>query len=222
VEREERARRAVTDERLRIARELHDVVAHHVSVMGVQAGAARRVLAADPDRAAEALAAIEESGRQAVGELQKLVGFLRSADETNGMAPQPTMDDLPRLLDQTRATGLPVELRTIGAPRPVTASVALSIYRIVQEGLTNALKHAGPVPTTVVLTYGLDSLDVEIVNARGTLRPSPGGGRGLLGMRERVAMLGGRFEAGATTDGGFRVAAGLPTMTPYEQAVTPA
>ena len=218
VEREERAKRAVVDERVRIARELHDVVAHHVSVMGLQAGAARRILATDPDRALGALTSIEESGRQAVGELQKLVGFLRSGDDSDLHGPQPTLDELDRLLDQTRAAGIPVEKRVIGRERPVPASVALSAYRIIQEALTNTLKHAGSVPTTVVLTYTTGTLDVEVVNRRGAVASTPGGGRGLMGMRERVAMVGGTFRSGTTGDGGYRVAASLPTGTAYDEA----
>lgn len=217
AEREERARQAVVEERVRIARELHDVVAHHVSVMGVQAGAARRILAADPERATEALASIEGSGRLAVSELQKLVGFLRSRDEADlPTGPQPTLDDLDALIEQTAAAGLPVERRVIGRPRPIPDSVALSVYRIVQESLTNALKHAGSVPTHVVLTFTRDTLEVEVVNRRGTHPASPGGGRGLVGMRERVAMLGGAFSSGMTGDGGYRVAASLPTGTAYD------
>jgi signal transduction histidine kinase len=217
AEREERARRAVVDERVRIARELHDVVAHHVSVMGVQAGAARRILANDPVRASEALLSIEESGRQAVGELQKLVGFLRSGDEGDPIGPQPTLADLDRLFEQTGAAGLQVELRIIGAERPVPSSVSLSAYRIIQESLTNVLKHAGPVPVTVVLTYTAGSLDVEVVNRGGGGASKPGGGRGLMGMRERATMLGGTFRAGATNGGGYRVAVSLPTGTAYDE-----
>jgi signal transduction histidine kinase len=221
AEREIRTRQAVMDERVRIARELHDVVAHHVSVMGVQAGAARRIMSTHPEQATAALEAIEESGRQAVGELQKLVGFLRSTDEADTTGPQPTMDDLESLCDQLRGAGLPVERRTIGRPRPVPDSVALSAYRIIQEALTNTLKHAGSVPTHVVLTYGSGSLDVEVVNRRGQQPARPGGGRGLLGMRERAAMLGGTFSSGVTTDGGYRIAASLPTGTAYDgSAVT--
>jgi signal transduction histidine kinase len=215
-EREERARRAVVDERVRIARELHDVVAHHVSVMGVQAGAARRVLTSDRDMATRALESIEASGRQAVSELQKLVGFLRSGDDVDSLGPQPTLDDLGALIAQLESAGLPVERRTIGAARPVPASVSLSAYRIIQEALTNTLKHAGPVPASVVLTFTRGSLDVEVVNRRSTQSPTPGGGRGLVGMRERVAMLGGSFASGMTPDGGYRIAASLPTGTAYD------
>jgi signal transduction histidine kinase len=186
--------------------------------MGVQAGAARRIMANDPDQATKARSAIEESGRQAVGELQKLVGFLRSGDDADSSGPQPTLDDIDQLLDQLRATGLPVELRIIGRTRPVPDSVALSAYRIVQESLTNTLKHAGSVATYVVLTYGRGSLDVEVVNRRGRQAAKPDGGRGLVGMRERAAMLGGTFTSGMTADGGYRVAASLPTGTAYDSS----
>ncbi len=216
AEREVRAQRAVVDERVRIARELHDVVAHHVSVMGVQAGAARRILTSDPTRASQALEAIEESGRQAVGELQKLVGFLRAGNEVDSTGPQPTLEDVDKLFEQIGVAGLPVEKRVIGHPRAVPDSVALSAYRIIQESLTNALKHAGPVPTAVILTYTKGSLDVEVVNRRGVTQPNPGGGRGLVGMRERVSMLGGSFSSGMSADGGYRVAASLPTGTAYD------
>lgn len=218
AEREERAKRAVLDERVRIARELHDVVAHHVSVMGVQAGAARRILASDPGRASDALFSIEESGRQAVSELQKLVGFLRSGDDGDPGGPQPSLAELDRLIEQTRAAGMPVAVRVIGRERPVPASVALSAYRIIQEALTNALKHAGPVPATVVLTYTTGSLDVEVVNRAGRAVSDPGGGRGLMGMRERATMLGGTLRVGSTVDGGYRVAARLPTGTAFDEA----
>lgn len=215
AEREDRARRAVLDERVRIARELHDVVAHHVSVMGVQAAGARTVLDDDPQRAASALSSVEESGRQAVSELQRLVGFLRQNDTPDDGHPQPTLDDIDQLV---ASAGLPVRLQWVGRSRPVPSSVALSAYRIVQESLTNVLKHAGPVPTTVVVSYTRDALQVEVRNERGgALASSNGSGRGLLGMRERVAMLGGRFEHGVAHGGGYRVFASLPTSDAYER-----
>jgi signal transduction histidine kinase len=230
AEREERARRAVLDERVRIARELHDVVAHHVSVMGVQAAGAQRVLGSDPQRAATALAAVEESGRQAVSELQRLVGFLREGDTpqgdpSEGTHPQPTLEDLDRLV---ASAGLPARLQWIGRPRPVPSSVALSAYRIVQESLTNVLKHAGPVATTVIVTYTTVALQVEVRNERGAIdvyrargngAAINGSGRGLLGMRERVAMLGGRFDHGAAEGGGYHVLAVLPTSDAYDREV---
>ena len=215
AEREERARRAVLDERVRIARELHDVVAHHVSVMGVQAAGARRVLGSDPQRAADALSSVEESGRQAVSELQRLVGFLRQNDRPDDGHPQPTLDDLDQLV---ASSGLPVRLQWVGRSRPVPSSVALSAYRIVQESLTNVRKHAGPVETTVVVTYTTDALQVEVRNERGdAVGSGNGSGRGLLGMRERVAMLGGRFEHGLAHGGGYRVFAALPTSDAYDR-----
>ena len=220
AEREERARQAVTTERVRIARELHDVVAHHVSVMGVQASAARRMLDRDSAKAAEALGYVEESGRQAVSELQRLVGFLRSERDDERLAPQPTLDGLPKLIETTRTAGLPVELRTIGHARSLPSSVELSAYRIVQEALTNVVRHAPGAPTTVVLSYLPDALQVEIVNgpaaAGATVATGPGGGRGLVGMRERAAVLEGRFEHGPTTGGGYRVVARLPNTSGYE------
>ena len=219
AEREERARQAVTNERVRIARELHDVVAHHVSVMGVQASAARRMLDRDSAKAAEALGYVEESGRQAVSELQRLVGFLRSERDDESLAPQPTLDGLPQLVDSTRSTGLPVELRVIGHARALPSSVELSGYRIVQEALTNVVRHAPGASTTVVLSYLPDALQVEVVNgpaAPGAVRSGPGGGRGLVGMRERASVLDGRFEHGPTAGGGYRVVARLSSASGYE------
>jgi signal transduction histidine kinase len=154
----------------------------------------------DPQRASAALGAVEESGRQAVGELQRLVGFLRQNDAPDDAQPQPTMENLDRLV---ASSTLPARLEWIGRARPVPSSVSLSAYRIVQESLTNVLKHAGPVPTTVVVTYTADALQVEVCNERGhAMAAGNGSGRGLLGMRERVAMLGGRFEHGPAGGGG--------------------
>jgi signal transduction histidine kinase len=219
AEREERARQAVTNERVRIARELHDVVAHHVSVMGVQASAARRMLDRDSAKAAEALGYVEESGRQAVSELQRLVGFLRAETDDETLAPQPTLDGLPKLIDSTRSAGLPVELRVIGHARALPSSVELSGYRIVQEALTNVVRHAPGAATTVVLTYLSEALQVEVVNgppSSGATGTGRGGGRGLVGMRERASVLGGTFEHGPTAGGGYRVAARLPSASGYE------
>ncbi len=217
-EREERAKRAVLDERVRIARELHDVVAHHVSVMGVQAAGARRILDSDPDRASIALASVEESSRQAVSELQRLVGVLRSDSDGLDAAPQPTLGSLQPLVDKTKEAGLPVELRRVGRSRPLPSSVELSAYRIVQESLTNVLKHAPGASTTVVLTFMEATLGVEIVNqaSPNPHRSEPGGGRGMVGMRERAAMLGGDLQFGPAPGGGFRVAATLPTGSSYD------
>ena len=219
AEREERARQAVTNERVRIARELHDVVAHHVAVMGVQASAARRMLERDPAKAAEALGNVEMSGRQAVGELQRLVGFLRSDDDGTALEPQPGLDGIPRLVEATRTAGIPVQMRTIGRRRPMPSSVELSAYRIVQEALTNVVRHAPGADTTVVLTHLDDALQVEVVNGSATnptARSGPGGGRGLLGMRERTAVLGGTFDHGPVVGGGYRIRARLPVASGYE------
>ena len=213
TEREARAQQAVVAERVRIARELHDVVAHHVSVMGVQAAAARHVMAKDPERAAEALGTVESSARQAVEELQRLVGILREAPSDGIDAPQPTLDGLPALVDTLAAAGLPVELREIGRSPAMPDSVGLSAHRIVQEALTNVMRHAPGAETTVVLTHLAGVLQVEVVNGpapAGATPAGPGGGRGLLGMRERAAMLGGTIEAGPLPRGGYRVAATLP------------
>ena len=223
AERELRARQAVVEERVRISRELHDVVAHHVSVMGVQAAGARAVLDRDPDRAREALEAVEHAGRTAVAELQKLVGLLRDADEAGSAAPQPTMEDLEELITSTRRTGLPVELRVIGRRRPVPSSLALSVFRIVQEALTNIMKHAPGAATTVVISYTAGGVTVEVVNDHppGAPKTEPGGGRGMIGMRERAGMLGGTFSAGPVPGGGYRVAAELPSGTSFDTEAVP-
>jgi signal transduction histidine kinase len=223
AEREARARRAVLDERVRIARELHDVVAHHVSVMGVQAAGARRILEADPARAADALASVEDSSRQAVTELHRLVGFLRSEEDETSIEPQPTIEDLDELIERVGEAGLPVEVRRIGRARELPLAVGLSAYRIIQEALTNVIKHAGSAPTTVILSYLDQALELQVVNGRGTSGPNtPGesGGRGQLGMRERATMVGGDLSVGPIKGGGYRVAARLPTEGIYEDGMT--
>jgi signal transduction histidine kinase len=212
-EREEKARRAVIDERVRIARELHDVVAHHVSLMGVQAAAARRVLGRQPDKAEEALTAIEGASRQAVAEMHRLLGVLRHEGERESFAPQPSLSQLPSLVGQIRDAGLPVELSVEGEERPVPPSVDLSAYRIVQEALTNTLKHAGPAKAAVRVRYGETALDIEVMDdGRGPAVNGNGasGGNGLVGMRERVGMLGGELQAGYYPGVGFSVRAHLP------------
>jgi signal transduction histidine kinase len=212
-EREENAQRAVLDERVRIARELHDVVAHHVSVMGVQAGAARRILDKQPAKAQEALSSIEVSSRQAVDELHRLLGFLRQDSQQDDLAPQPSLQQLDTLVTEMKEAGLPVEVRIDGEVRPLPPSVDLSAYRIVQEALTNSLKHAGPARASVTLRYTDRAVDLEILDdGRG---PAPDGGReiegrGLVGMRERVSLHGGSLKAGRVPGGGFGVTASLP------------
>jgi signal transduction histidine kinase len=208
-ERELRARRAVIDERLRIARELHDVVAHHVSVMGVQAAAARRVLARRPQDADRALGTIEASSRSAVSELHQLLGFLRNSD-TDDRAdvvapPQPTLADLEELVIS------PATLHVVGEPTSLSAGVELSIYRIVQEALTNARKHARAERVDVVLAYEPRRVVIEILDdGRGASVVPSGGGQGTRGMRERASLHGGTIDIGPRLGGGFRVRAVFP------------
>ena len=210
-EREENARRAVIEERVRIARELHDVVAHHVSVMGVQAGAARKVLQRAPEKALEALASIEASSRQAVAELQRLPGFLRQEGEQDTVAPQPDTSQIGKLVEHVRQAGLAVEMHVEGEPRSLPPSVDLSAYRIVQEALTNTLKHAGPATASLTIRYGPESIDIEVIdNGKGSSELSGAAGNGLIGIRERVGLLGGQLEAGPRASGGFAVKATLP------------
>jgi signal transduction histidine kinase len=213
----EEARHAVTAERTRIARELHDVVAHSVSVMVVQAGAARRVLGNDPDRASEAMASIESTGRQSLNELRRLLGMLRQADGGDtGRVPQPSIEHVEALLGQAREAGLPVELVVEGDPRPLAPGVDLSAYRIVQEALTNTIKHAGPAHASVRLCYGADTLELVISDdGRGAdcdeaERNGTAAGHGIVGMRERVSLFGGDIQVGNRPGGGFTVRATLP------------
>jgi signal transduction histidine kinase len=211
-ERERNARRAVLDERVRIARELHDVVAHHVSVMGVQAGAARRIMTRQPEQAQQALSSIESSSRQAVAELQHLLGFLR-ADQVDALAPQPDLNGLPDLIAQAGSGPLTVDLQVEGNRRPLSGVLELSAYRLIQEALTNAMKHSGGTAAQVRLSYGAHSLDIAVCdNGTGGEDPSIGaaGGHGLIGMRERVRLHGGQLRAGPLPDGGFGVHARLP------------
>jgi signal transduction histidine kinase len=214
-DRENRAALAVAAERQRIARELHDVVAHSVSVMVVQTTAARRVLASRPERAAEAMAQVEATGRQSLVELRRILGVLRAEVEAGPvLTPQPRLEFLDDLVMQFRATGMPVEVRVDGTPRSLASGVDLSAYRIVQEALTNVLKHAGDARAVVHVTYGADELVLCISDdGRG---PRPGsaengsGGHGLVGMRERVTLLGGELRVGPRGGGGFEVRAALP------------
>jgi signal transduction histidine kinase len=213
IEREENAQRAVLDERVRIARELHDVVAHHVSVMGIQAGAARKVLNKQPDKANEALSTIEASSRQAISELHRLLGFLRPKNQVEGVAPQPSLKYLDILVEEIRNSGLPVEIRIIGKEQTIPEIIDVSAYRIIQEALTNILKHAGPAKATVTLKYLHDMIELDISdNGKGKVTNSEKkpGGRGIIGMKERVNLHGGELETGNKPDGGFFVRAKLP------------
>jgi signal transduction histidine kinase len=209
-ERDLAAREAVVEERARIARELHDAIAHNVSMMVVQAGAERRVLPADEGATREVLETIEQIGRGALTEMRRLVGMLRT-DEAGPLAPQPGLADLDRLVAQVRDAGLPVDLHVEGDRRELPVGVELSAYRIVQEALTNALKHAGDAHASVFVQYRPDSLVIEVVDdGAGAVADLPAGGHGLAGMRERVALYGGRFDAGRRDAGGFAVRVLLP------------
>jgi signal transduction histidine kinase len=209
-ERDLAAREAVVEERARIARELHDAIAHNVSMMVVQAGAERRVLDGNGSSTGEVLETIEQIGRGALTEMRRLVGMLRS-DNGDPLAPQPGLGDLPRLVGQVREAGLPVDLHVEGEPRELPVGIELSAYRIVQEALTNALNHAGEAHALVRVGYGADSLELEIVDDGAGSEPRAGsGGHGLVGMRERVALYGGRFDAGRRPSGGFGVRVLLP------------
>jgi signal transduction histidine kinase len=204
------AAEAAESERRRIARELHDIISHGLGLVVLQAGVADRVLDRDPNRAREALQQIRETGQEALGELSTLVGLIRDDGRTPA-EPQPTLADLDRLVAGTRAAGLDVEVRSEGTARLLPPAVELSAYRVVQEGLTNALKHAGRARITVVLGYRDDGLDVEVRDDGGGARAGAGGRHGLSGLRERVTVFGGRFEAGSRPEGGWRVRASFPT-----------
>jgi signal transduction histidine kinase len=209
---EQNTRGAIVAERLRIARDLHDVVAHHVSVMGVQAGAARRVLDKDPELAREALQTVESTARTAIGELRGLLGVLRAEDaeppDTHGASPG--LDQLDELVTTARAAGLQVTHGVYGEPRPVPQGVALSAYRVVQEALTNVVKHAGARQAEVRVRYLDHALEIEVTDdGRGPGKPAEGG-FGLVGMRERVAVHGGELEAGPRRNAGYRIRASLP------------
>jgi signal transduction histidine kinase len=211
-EREERARSAVTEERARIARELHDVVGHSVSVMTVQASAVRRLLRPEQEREREALLVVERTGREALAEMRRMVGVLRRPEEGPALAPQPSLEHVERLVEQAREAGLSVELRVEGDRQPLPAGVDLTAYRLVQEGLTNALKHARAERAQVVVRYGDGDLEVTVSdNGRGA-GSGDGGGHGLMGMRERVAVYGGELEAGPQAEGGYRLRAKLPVV----------
>jgi signal transduction histidine kinase len=213
-EREEEAKRAVADERLRIAQELHDVVAHSMGVIAVQAGVGAHVIDTDPQEAKQSLEAISATSRGTLTEIRRLLGVLR-ADEAGGYQPAPGLGDLTRLVAEVESTGLPVAVRFDGAPGNLPPGVDLTAYRIVQEALTNVMKHAGPAHATVTIGYEPEAVRLEVVDdGRGVNGSASGGGHGLLGMRERVAVYGGTLETGPVTGGGYRVAARLPYGAP--------
>ncbi len=211
-EREERARSAVTEERARIARELHDVVGHSVSVMTVQASAVRRLLRPEQQREREALLVVEQTGREALAEMRRMVGVLRRPEEAPALAPQPSLGRLDELAAQAREAGLRVELRIEGDPLPLPAGVDLTAYRLVQEGLTNALKHARAERAQVLVRYGDGDIEVTVADDGRGAGSGDGGGHGLVGMRERVAVYGGELEAGPRPEGGYRLRARLPLV----------
>jgi signal transduction histidine kinase len=198
----------VLDERTHIARELHDVVAHHVSLIGVQAGAARTALASSPDATRDALLAIEASSRAAVGEMHALLGALRDGDDGAPLAPQPGLAQLEPLVATFRATGLDVQLDACRAA-DLPPALDLTCFRIVEEALTNVVRHSGARSATVRVQVDADEVRVTITDP-GPAVGGPGRGRGLVGLAERVALFGGRHRAGPTGSGGFEVAATLP------------
>jgi signal transduction histidine kinase len=203
---------AVEEERARIARELHDVIAHSLSVMVVQAGAGEQIAKRAPERVGEPLRQIQATGRQALAEMGRLLGILRGGEEL-GLEPQPGVGDLDALLAQTRKAGLPVELTVEGAPRPLPPGLDLSAYRIVQEALTNTRKHAGDARAQVCLRYFADALEIEVLDDGTASGNGLGGGHGLVGMRERVAVFGGSLATGPRPEGCFAVNATLPLGT---------
>jgi signal transduction histidine kinase len=208
-ERVEEARLAVAEERTRIARELHDVVAHAMSTIVLEAGAERVNLDEGQASARQALHSIERTGRQALAEMRRLVGVLRTENEEPELLPQPSLTQLDLLIEQVGGAGLPVELRLVGEPVQLAPGLDISAYRIVQEALTNVLKHGGDARAKVVVAYGDRLLEIEIVDDGRGGTPN-GGGHGIVGMRERVALFGGSLEAGGREGGGFAVRARLP------------
>jgi|SRR5215212_1832578 signal transduction histidine kinase len=212
-QRAEEARAAVAEERARIARELHDVVGHAVSVMTVQASGVRRLLHEDQEREREALMIVEQTGREALAEMRRLVGVLRRPEEAPALAPQPSLQHLDRLVEQAREAGLPVDVQIEGEAKELPAGVDLTAYRLVQEALTNAIKHAKATKAEVLVRYedGLVELNVVDDGQGASDGSSESGGHGLVGMRERVTVYGGELEAGPRPNGGFALKARLPT-----------
>jgi signal transduction histidine kinase len=209
-ERERTHQIAVAEERARIARELHDVVAHGVSVIAVQADAAEAALEHDPARAGVPLRTIRGSAHDALGEMRRMLGVLRAGDEGSEHSPQPGLAQLPALLEHARAAGVPVELEITGEPRPLPPSLDLTAYRIVQEALTNVRKHAPGAPTTISVGWAPAALLLEVRDAGPGPNGTDPGGHGLVGMQERVRIHGGRLRTGAAPGGGFEVVVELP------------
>jgi signal transduction histidine kinase len=210
LERDASAREAVAAERARIARELHDIVGHAISVIVLQARGGRRRLVDDPQDTSRALDAIEHAGEQALGEMRRLLGLLRSADEELGLAPRPGLARMDELAAQLTATGLPVAVMVEGEPFELPPGIDVSAYRIVQEALTNALKHAGPAHAQVTVRYRPDELELEVCDDGPGTGNGGGSGHGLAGLRERVAVYGGELESGGLPEGGYALRARLP------------
>jgi signal transduction histidine kinase len=205
----ERERKAVTQERGRIARELHDIVSHSISVITIQTQAVRRRLGPENDAEIEDLRVIENTAREAMTEMRRLLGALRADGDTAPLSPQPGIGQLERLVSETSAVGVPVDLRIVGDPKPLPPGVDVTAYRIVQEALTNVRKHAAGARTAVVVSYSPECIELQIENEGRGLRETPSGGNGLIGMRERVALYGGTLEAGHR-EKSFQVKATLP------------
>jgi signal transduction histidine kinase len=217
---EERVRSAAAEERRHMARELHDVVAHGVSVMVIQAGAARQVLEASPDRAEESLLTVESTGRDVMAELRRLLGVLNDDGEATGLAPQPGIDQLGALVERVHEAGLPASLRVEGTPTPLPTSLDVTAYRIVQEALTNALRYAHRAATLVLVAYEPTQLRLEILDdgPNAAAEATEGSGRGLVGMEQRAALVGGRLTTGPRLGGGYAVRAWLPLEAALEPA----
>jgi signal transduction histidine kinase len=205
----EQAMAAVVEERTRIARELHDIVAHSVSMMVVQAGAAEQVVDDDPAYVRRALATIRDTGTGALDEMRRVVAMLRDADEPGALAPQPGVAALPTLVQDARAAGLAATLDVVGTARPLPAGVDLAAYRIVQEALTNVRRHAAASAVRVELSYGEGDVRIEVADD-GVGATDPHGGHGLVGMRERASLYGGHVETASANGSGFVVRAVLP------------
>jgi len=211
-ERDTKARSAVAEERIRIARELHDIVAHAISVIVLQARGARRSLTSHPSETREALDTIEATGGQALTEMRRLLGLLRTGEEEVALAPQPSLRFIEQLVAHVREAGVPVDVTVEGEPIELPPGIDLSAYRIVQESLTNTLKHAGSATARVVIRYRKDDLELEVADSGVRAAGGDGEGHGLVGMRERVLIYGGRLETGRRDSGGFTVRARLPLV----------
>jgi signal transduction histidine kinase len=218
------ARRQVDEERLRIARELHDVVAHTMATINVQASAAAHVLPAQPEAAAEALTAIKTASRQGLRELRAILNVLRQADDADPVQPAPGLARLDALVEGARQAGLPITLTVTGEPFALPAAVDLAAYRIVQESLTNVIRHAGPASAAVCLSYRPDEIDIDVTDTGHGPKGAGSGtsGHGQAGMRERAAAVGGTVQAGPRPGGGYQVTARLPAdgaLLPAEGAM---